>query len=107
MMPNPTSIKIVHPHHTDGYNFPNFRSRAINGPDTRNYTVGRETGVVPSASGMFRIRVRAPEIYGDVQEFRLPLDCTDVIFLRRGLVILYRDGFCTFDPTKCVSSRSF
>ena len=56
----------------------------------------------------FRIhRVRpatsvGPGINGNIQEFIILSDCTDVIFLRRGLVILYRNGLCMFDPLKCL-----
>ena len=36
---------------------------------------------------------RVPEPDHDTQDFILPMPCTDVIFLRRNLVILHRNGF--------------
>ena len=104
MMSNSTSALISHLHRADGYDFPDLRSRAIDGADISGHTVRRGTRVVPFAPGMLRARVRVSEIDSDIQEFRLSSDCADVVFLRRGLVILYRNGFCTLDPLKYVFS---
>lgn len=48
-------------------------------------------------SGAFCPRAWVPGTDDDIQEFLLPWDCTDVVFLRRRLVILHRNGFFPVD----------
>ena len=53
---------------------------------------------VCSASGI----ERTLEINNDIQDFLLPVHCTDVIFVSRSLAILHRNGFGMFNPQEYV-----
>lgn len=87
-----SSLAFIRLHLVDRYDLPGPRSSALSRTGTCGSIAGCEGEVVSYISGTFCTRAWVPKIDGGVQDFCLPLDCTDAILLRHTLIILHRNS---------------
>ena len=91
-------------HYIGGYDFSDPPGRAPSRAGIPRQIIRCEDKVVSNISGTSHIRVRVLEIDDNLQDFFLPSTCTDVVFLRRSLVILHRNSASLVSVLECVFS---